>query len=139
MKKLSLLICATLFLESCAELNSVLDSVNKTMEGVSNQNVKPVSGVKICNDFVDNEIMAKKLWNGSHVSIKGKIDSIYQDEWGNSNINVKVNHKTRVLATLRKGYNTDKLRRGHSVNIKGTVSNVVHSGTCNILLDRASL
>ncbi|WP_165544832.1 OB-fold protein [Pasteurella multocida] len=139
MKKILSLLCTTLFITSCAELNSVLDSVNKTIEDTSNPKLKSVSAIKICEDFINNEITAKKHWVGAYISVKAKIDSIYQDEWGDSNVNLKINHKTRVLATLKKGYSTEKFKKGHSVNIRGIVSNVMHTGTCSILLDKAVL
>lgn len=138
MNKKILLVCIPFFLTSCAEVNTVLDSVNKTIKEVSAPKSQSVSARKICNDFMDNEIVGKKNWKGAYVSINGKIDSIYQDEWGDKNINLNIDRKTKVLATLQKSQNVDKLKSGNKINITGRVSNVMHTGSCNILLDNAS-
>lgn len=139
MNKVLSLLCAVLFVTSCAELNSVLDSVNKTIDDVSSSKPQSVSAIKLCNDFMSNEITAKKRWGDAYVSISGKVDSIYQDEWGNSNVNLKINRKTRVLATLRSGAKTEQVKRGSLVHVKGIISNVMHTGSCNVFLDRAIL
>lgn len=121
----------SILLISCTELNTVLDSVNK--------NIKPefrtVSATKICDDFSENEILASKKWKGSYVSMKAKIESIYKDAWDSKNITLKINQKVNILAELNKSSNVDKLKKGNRVNVKGKISNVMHTGHCNILLD----
>ncbi|MDG6882857.1 hypothetical protein [Phocoenobacter uteri] len=65
MKKNVLLVAlSSLFIVSCAELNTALDSVNKTLGSTlntnSNMKVKNTSA-KICRDFKSNSLTARKM------------------------------------------------------------------------------
>ncbi|QGM81546.1 OB-fold protein [Otariodibacter oris] len=139
-KKLATLVCSTLFLTSCADLNSALDSVNKTISSVAQPpQAKVLNSNQICEDFLDNEVVAKRNWINSYVSVKGKIESIYEDEWGDTNVIISAGRGVSIGASLNPGVNIDSLKRGNNINIKGYLETIMHTGTCKILIDKATL
>lgn len=142
MKKF-LLLAISLSLVSCAELNSVLDSVNKGIGGVSNQSsagYQSISPQKICKDFKDNEILAERTWTGAYVSIKGKIISIEKNDWGEPQVYLEPNSRIRVSAVLKNGDLANKLKAGNFVNAKGAIRGIVKTGlACHIQLENVSL
>lgn len=140
MKKKLLLAFAPFFISSCAELNSALESVNKTIEGISTPlpgKAKSVSGEKICNDFRENEIVAKRKWIGSYISVKGKVDDVYQSAWGKSVVDFSSNNRVRLSASLNDTNLAGKTKAGNVITVKGVVRSVINTGHCNINLDNA--
>lgn len=138
MKKFLLLV-TSLSLVSCAELNSALDSVNKSMEGISNstsKNYQSVSAQKICKDLRENEITATKKWVGSYVSVKGKVDSVYQSEWGETVVSFTDN-RVRLSASLKDAHSAEKIKAGNIITVKGVVRGFMDTGHCNISLENA--
>ena len=141
-KKFLLLAFSSLFISSCAELNSALESVNKSMESISESNMpklQSASATKICNDFSNNEISAKQKWIGLYVSMSGKVDEVKENTWGKPSVDFSVSNSVNVLALPKTGMNLQKLNKGDRVVFKGIINDVMRTGlSCNIFLDKTS-
>lgn len=141
-KKFLLLAFAPLFISSCAELNSALESVNKTMDVISESSMpklQSASATKICDDFSNNEISAKQRWIGAYVSMSGRVDEVKENTWGKPSIDFSISNNVNVLALPKIGMNLQKLNKGDKLVFKGIINDVMRTGlSCNIFLDKTS-
>lgn len=143
MKKIYLpFVFAPFFISACAELNSALESINKTMEEVSESQMpklQSASGSRICNDFSNNEISAKQKWIGAYVSMSGRVDEVKENTWGKPSVDFSISNNVNVLALPKTGMNLQKLNKGDKLVFKGIINDVMRTGlSCNIFLDKTS-
>ncbi|MDG6882820.1 tRNA_anti-like [Phocoenobacter uteri] len=143
MKKNVLLVAlSSLFIVSCAELNTALDSVNKTLGSTlntnSNMKVKNTSAKTICRDFKSNSLTAREKWFKSYVSLSGTIDSIGKTAWGNYSVDFKDGSSISIITIPERTVNLKSIRVGQKKKIRGIVRDVILAGTCNIFLERTN-
>ncbi len=142
-KRILFIALSSLFVVSCAELNSTLNSVNETLNSINpnmkmQTQAKNVSAKTICRDLRENALTAKEKWTNTYVSLSGTVSSVDQSAWGGVDVNFNIGNDISILTTPAKNVNVRALKVGQKKKIKGIVRSMMDTGSCRIFLANAT-